>query len=163
MANRRAGGWQGIVGRPGKITKMLLAGVIGMSGGLENSLKFILFWFLSKFFYVHRYKTNIYLKSLCWIKFLPKCNSWGVEIRMPWQQKIWKINQRWGGTSIRHQRVHTYFHLLWEDRSINFLKSFSAELLWRFVLLNNVAEIKIKLNRKHTNQSWIGKILFIKK
>ena len=89
----------------------------GGEGGVEHSLKSnILFWFLSKFFYVHLYKTSIYLKSLCWMEFLPKCNSWGVEIRMSWLEKIWKINQRWGGTSIRHQRVHTYFHLLlWED------------------------------------------------
>ena len=59
---------------------------------------------------------GIYLKSLCWMEFLPKCNSLWVEIRMTWLEKIWKINQCWGGTSIKHQRVHTYFHLLlWDD------------------------------------------------
>ena len=56
MPNRRAGAWQGIFGGPGKITKILLAGGLESAGGLGNFL-------------------SLYLKGLCWMEFLPECNS----------------------------------------------------------------------------------------
>ena len=55
-------------------------------------------------FYFHLYKSSIYLECLCWMEFVPKCNSPGREdgmgqcwIRMSWLEKFAKINYLWGG------------------------------------------------------------------
>ena len=83
-------------------------------------------------------------------EFLPKCNSQGIEIRMPWLEKNWKINQCWRGTFIRHQRVHAYFYLsLWEDSLIllslsvrNYCDSFSSWTVLQRLKLNWTVSIQ---------------------
>ena len=109
-------------------------------------------------------KRNKYIKSLqnkyiSWVGWnfyenvISEGGGKGVEIRMSWLEKKWKINnQHWGGMPVRHQRVQIHFHLsLWEDLLI-FL-SLLVQNYCKFVLLNNVVKIKIKLNCKYTKQS----------
>ena len=62
MPDKRAGGWQGIVGGHENLINRV-GGGFEWVGRLENSLKFILLWFLSKLFLCSSVQNEYILKA----------------------------------------------------------------------------------------------------